>query len=170
MKNQRIIAIVIAILVGTFVFAFLFFASPAAQTAIHNPPTEEHYELLKEEALRVAKTLDKNYLTDETLTANLYFSEDELVVIVESVQAKLTARIPIENYSLSAENNTIKFKAICEFENVEYEKKDLVESVWFYFALSIAMGLLIGYLVCMLLFAVCEWLANWNKSKSKKHN
>ena len=158
MKVYRTIVIVVAVLFGIFYF-FVALFGPAAQIARHDPPTEEHYELLKEEALKVAKTLDRNALTDETLTADFYFNEDELVVTVESIKAKLTAKIPISNRSFSIEDNTIISKGLCKFENAKYEKADLVHPIWVYIVISIFVSPILGFSLYFILFGM------WNLKK-----
>lgn len=153
MKVYRTIVIVIAILASISFFTFGLFA-PCTQVAIHNPPTKEYYDQLKEEAMKVAKKLDRNALTDETLTADFYFNENELVVIVESMQAKLTAKIPMSAASYNIEDDTIIFKGICEFENVKYEGKNLIDPAWYYILLAIFGALFSGIMIYLLLLKV----------------
>lgn len=163
MKVYRIIVIIVAILIGISSLVFLFFA-PKPQAAIHNPTTEEHYDLLKEEAMKVAKTLDRSALTDETLTADFYFNEDKLVVTVTSSKARLTAKIPMSNASYAIEDNIIIYKEVYEFENVKYEKENFLLPVWVYIILIILLSIILGYAVYFFFFKV------WQNLSFKPHN
>ncbi len=163
MKIYRIIVIIVAILIGVSFSVFLFFA-PKVQAAIHNPTTEEDYDLLKEEAMKVAKTLDRSALTDEMLTADFYINEEELVVTVASDKARLTAKIPISNKSFSIEDNTINSKGICEFENVKYEKENFLLPIWLYIMLIISLSIIAGYSVYFFFFKV------WQNFSFKRRN
>lgn len=151
MKVYRIIVIVVAIILGISFTTLLFFG-PATQAAIKEPVTEEYYDMLKENALNVAKTLDKNVLSDETLTADFYFNEDELVVTVSSMKAKLTAKIPISNHSLNVEDGTIISKGTVEFENTEYIEKNELNPAWWYIVMSIFGGAFLSGMVYLLFF------------------
>ena len=131
MKVYRTIVIVIAILASISFFAFGLFA-PCTQVAIHNPPTKEYYDQLKEEAMKVAKKLDRNALTDETLTA----------------------KIPMSTASYNIEDDSIIFKGICEFENVKYEGKNLIDPAWYYILLAIFGALFSGIMIYLLLLKV----------------
>ena len=152
MKVYRTIVIIIAVFIGISFFAFLFF-TPNVQAAIHEPVTEEYYELLKENALEVAKTLDKT-VVDETLTADFYFNEDKLVVTVESVKARLTAKIPCSIHSLDIRNGTIILKGTAEFENVLYEKENFLLPIWLYMMLTSLLGIVIGCAIYFFFFKV----------------
>lgn len=151
MKVYRIIVIIFAIILG-FSFTTLMFFSPATQAAIKEPATEEYYDMLKENALKVAKTLDKNVMTNETLTADFYFSEDELVVTVSSTTAKLIAKIPISNHLLNIEDGTIISKGTVDFENIEYVEKNELQSTWWYIVISIGAGVFVSIVVYILFF------------------
>lgn len=161
MKVYRIIVIVLAIILGIS-FATLGFSSPATQAAIKEPVTEEYYDFLKENALNVAKTLDKNVITDETLTVDFYFSEDELVVTVASMKAELTAKIPISNHSLNVEDGTIISKGTAEFQNIEYVENNKLNSAWWYIVLTISVSAGISYMTYFLFFDI------WFPSKKNK--
>lgn len=151
MKIYRIIVIVLALILGISFSTFLFFFD-TTQTAINDPVTEEYYEFLKANSLKVAKTLDKSVLNDETLTADFYFSQDELIVIVESMKAKITAKIPISNHSLNIEDETIKCQGLAEFENVKYEEENKLQPAWWYILMSIIGGIAVAVLVYLSLF------------------
>lgn len=162
MKVYRIIVIVVAIILGVS-FTTSIFLRPDTQAAINEPVTEEYYDLLKENALNVAKTLNKAVITDETLTADFYFSEDELVVTVESIKAKLTAKIPISNHSFNVENGTIISKGTAEFENIEYVEQNQLNPAWYYIVMSIFGGAFIGGLFYLLFFGA--WFVLNKKTK-----
>ena len=153
MKVYRIIVIVFAVILGLFTVVGLCGAG-AAELAIKEPVTEEYYELLKENALKVAKTLDKAALDNETLTADFYFKEDKLVVTVESIKAKIIANIPISNYSLNAENGTMMLQGTLDFENAKYIEKNLLMPAWFYIFLSVVWGMFVGVVVYIVFFYV----------------
>ena len=157
MKIYRIIAIVLAFILGISFGSFLW-SSPYAQAAIKEPVTEEYYEMLKGNAMNVAKTLDKSALNDETLTANLYFYEDELIVTVESLKAKITAKIPISNHSLNIEDGTIKTQGIAELENVCYEEVNKLQPAWYYIVMTIAGSAGVTVMAYWVLFKM------WRKS------
>lgn len=161
MKVYRIIVIIVAIILGISL-AILGFLSPSTQAAIKEPVTEEYYDFLKENALNVAKTLDKNVITDETLTADFYFSEDELVVTVSSMKANLTAKIPISNHSLNVEDGTIISKGTAEFENIEYVEENKLNSVWWYIVVIIFVSAGTSYMIYFLFFYT------WFPSKKNK--
>lgn len=158
MKVYRIIVIAISLILGISFSAVIYF-SPARQSAINEPVTEEYYEMLKENALNIARTLDKSVLNDETLTGNFYFSPDELVVTVESMKAKLTAKIPILQNTLNIEDSTIKYQGNVEFKNVKYEKESRLMPAWYYMVLAIFGGMFIALMVYLLLFEA------WRPSK-----
>ncbi len=152
MKVYRIIVIIVAVILSISFSVFLFF-TPTVQAAIHEPVTEEYYELLKENALEVAETLDKT-VVDETLTADFYFNGDKLVVTVESVKARLTAKIPVSIHSLDIENGTIILNGTAEFENVLYEKENFLLPIWLYMMLISLLGIVIGYAIYFFFFKV----------------
>lgn len=154
MKIYRNIVIALSIVLGISFIAFLLVYSPMPRLAINESVNEEHYELLKENSLTVAKTLDKTALTDETLTADFYFNEDELVVTVDSIKAKVTAKIPISNYSANIEENNIKIQGTAELENVEYEEENRLFPVGFYFIIATVAGIAVGFMS----FAIFFWI------------
>lgn len=160
MKVYRIIVIVIDIILSIS-FCIFSFLTPSFQTAIKDPVTEEYYKYLKENTLKVAKTLDTSVLNDETLTADFYFNNDEIVVTVKSIKAKVTAKIPISNQLLNFEDNTIKTQGIAEFENVEYEEEKLLKPVWYYILIAI-LGSIMVY-VCIYII-----LGSWIPSPKKQ--
>lgn len=153
MKVYRIIAIVLALILGISYGSYLF-SRPYAQAAINEPVTEEYYEMLKENAMNVAKTLDKSVLNDETLTADFYFGEDVLIVTVESLKAKITAKIPISNHSLNIEDGTIKSQGLAEFENVEYEEVNELLPAWYYIVMSIAGGAYVVFMAYIVFYKI----------------
>ena len=146
MKVARTLVTILALTLG-FYFATYLVSSPAAQTAIKEPVTEEYYEMLKENAMNVARTMDVNAVNDEAITADFYFYKDELVVTVEAFKAKVTAMIPISSYSLDVEEKTINFKGTAEFENVKYIEKNELQPAWWYIMMAIAGGVLLGLIV-----------------------
>ena len=151
MKVYRIVVIVVAIVLSVS-FSAIVFWSGAGLVAVKEPVTEEYYDMLKENALNVAKTLDKNVISDETLTADFYFSKDELVVAVSSMKAKLTAKIPISNHSLNVEDGTIITKGTAEFENIEYIEKNNLQPAWWYIVMHIAFAGFIAFVIYLLFF------------------
>ena len=159
MKIYRIIVRIVATILG-ILFAVQLLITPTAQTAIKDPVTEGYYDKLKVNALNVAKTLNKNVINDETLTADFYFNQNELVVTVSSMKANLIAKIPISNNSLNIEDGTIISKWTVEFENIEYVEETELLPAWRYIAIAIIAGALIAILI-LLLFEM--WFA------SKKH-
>ena len=94
MKVYRTFAAILAIVFGIS-FGIFLITSSEAQTSIKAPVTEEYYEMLKENAMNVAKTLDVNVVGDEEITADVYLNKDELVVTVQSFKAKITAIFPL---------------------------------------------------------------------------
>jgi len=162
MKVYRIIVMVVAIILGVFYTTCMFF-SPLLQASIHEPVTEEYFDMLKENALNVAKTVDKNVITDETLTANFYFSEDELVVTVSSIKATLTAKIPISNHSLNVEDGIIISRGTAEFENIKYVEKNELLPAWLYILIAITSGSAVGILIyCIFFYA---WFSHKKNNK-----
>ena len=152
MKVYRTIVIVISIIVGLSIVIFFFFG-PATQAAIKEPHVnEEYYNMLKENALNLAKTLDKDVITDKTLTSDFYFNQDELVVTVKSYEAKLTATVPILNHSFNVDNGTIISNGILDLKNIEYVEQNLLNPVWYYIFLSIIVGAGIGAFSYFILF------------------
>lgn len=136
MKIYRRIVIAFSIILGIALSTIMYFGS-ATQMAIHDPVTEEYYHYLKENALKVAKALNRSKVSDETLKADFYFDENELVVTVESIKAAVIAKIPITNQVFNIKDETIKSQGIVEFENVKYETENKLESKWFYILLMI---------------------------------
>lgn len=143
----RILALVLGISVGA-----LLCSSPYMQAAIKEPVTQEYYEMMKENAMNVARTLDDNVLNDETLTADFYFSEDELVVTVESFKAKVISKIPISNHAFNIEDGAIAFQGNIEFEKVEYEEENELEPAWWYIVTTIGLSAIVAYAVYKLFF------------------
>ena len=140
MKGDRIIVKVFAlILIISLTMGMLF--SPFIRLAIKEPVTEEYYDFLKENALNVAKTLDTNVVTDAELKANYFFRENEMVITVESMKAKITAKIPISN-SMNNEKGTIIYSGTAEFENVEYIEQRYLYSAWYYIGTAICIALI----------------------------
>ena len=163
MKVYRIIVIVISIVLGISMSAHLYL-HPLTQAAINDPVTEEYYRMLKENALKIAKTLDESVLNDETLTGNFYFSQDELVITVESIKAKLTAKIPIIHYHLlEIDDSTIKSQVNVDWENIQYEEENQLYPVWFYIIAAIFMGLFVAGGLYYALFE--NWFPSQNRNK-----
>lgn len=161
MKIYRRICTVLALIFGISTCTLLFL-SPNMYTAINDPVTEEDYELLKENAINLAKTLDKNVINEEALTADFYFNENELVVTVESMKARITANIPISNYSLNVENGTIKSLGTIELENIKYEEESQLQPVWWYIAMSIGLSTLVAMITYNLFFKI------WSLSQKRQ--
>lgn len=151
MKVYRIIVIAVAIILGLF-FSITILFTPNIQDTIKEPVTEEYYDMLKENIVNVAKTLDKTVVSDETLTADFYFNKDELVVRVSSMKAKITAKIPISNHSLNVEDGTIITKGTAEFENIEYIEKNNLQPAWWYIVMHITFAGFIAFVIYLLFF------------------
>lgn len=152
MKVYRSIVIILAIILGLVSSIWAFF-SPNTQMAINDKVTEEDYDLLKENALKVAKTRDKNVLNDETLTADFYFDENKLVVTVESEKAKIRAEFPITKQVMNIEDGIIQIQETVEFEHVEYAKVNKLLDAWLYIVLAILVGVFVGVAVYFFLYA-----------------
>lgn len=157
MKTYRTIVIVLAIILGICT-TILVLHAPLPQEVLNNPITEKDYEVLKENALIVAKTMNENDLNDETLTASINFYVDELVVTVESIRAKLTAKIPISNHCLNVENGMIQFQGRIEIENVEYIELDQLLPAWLYITIAIFSGVSVAGCVYVFLFTIWNLL------------
>ena len=70
-------------------------------------------------------------------------------------KAKITANIPISNYSLNVEDGIIKFQGTSELENVKYEEENQIQPAWWYIAMSILGGILVAELVYLIFFKAC---------------
>lgn len=151
MKIYRTVVMVVAIILGIS-FCILGLLGPGTQMAINDPVTEEDYELLRTNALEVAKTLDKNALNDKTLTADFYFETEKLVVTVGSSKASVTAKIPVLKQSLQLEDETIVAKGTVEFEKVEFVETSKLQPVWWYIMISITGGLFVTVMVNILCY------------------
>ena len=160
MKTYRIIAIVVSFILGVS-FGICLIFSPNMQMAINDPVTKEDYELLKENALEVAKTLDKDAINDETLTADFYFETEKLVVTVESMKAKVTAKIPVLKQSLNFEDQTIIAKGTVKFEKVEFTENSKLQPVWWYCGMA-SVG---SALVIMAMYALLQAFIPHKKNK-----
>lgn len=163
MKVYRIIVIFVAILLGIFFTTLLFFEGNGI-VSINEPVTERDYEVLKENALNVVKTLDTNVLSDEKLTADFYFNQDELVVTVSSMKAEITAKVPISNYSENVEDGTSISSGTAEIEKIEYVKENKLQPVWWYIVISIAGGVFLSAMVYIFFFEF------WFSSKKRAIN
>ena len=146
MKVYRAFATILAIVFGISIGIF-FISSCAAQTAIKEPVTEEYYEMLKENAMNVAKSLDVNVVDDKEITADFYLNKDELVVTVQSFKAKITAMLPISNSSLNVENGNINFQGKADFESVRYIEKNELHPAWWYIVMTIAGSAFVAMMV-----------------------
>ena len=156
MKIYRCIVIVLGIILG-ITFSTIVYFGHNTQMAIYDPVTEEYYDYLKENALKVAKTLDKSKVSDEILKTEFYFDENQIVVTVESMKATVTAKIPITNQVFNIEDETIKSQGIVEFKNVKYETENKLESKWFYILIIIVV---FGFTAVMTYFILFEaWLS-----------
>ena len=151
MKVYRKIVIVLALVLGLFYCGWLI-SSPTAQTAIRDPVTEEYYEMLEKYAMNVARTLDVEVLTDETVTANFYYSGNVLVVTVESFKAKVIAYIPVSNYEINIEDREFTSHGIAEFEKVEFVKSSDLNPAWWYIVMAIAGGAFVAFAVWAFLY------------------
>ena len=151
MKVYRKFVIVLALVVGLFYCGWLI-SSPTAQTAIRDPVTEEYYEMLEKYAMNVARTLDVEVLTDETVTANYYYSGNVIVVTVESFKAKVIAYIPVSNYEINIENGEFTSYGIAEFEKVEFAKSSDLNPAWWYVVMAIAGGAFLAFAVWAFLY------------------
>lgn len=152
MKVYRIIVIAVAIILGLFVTLTILF-TPNIQATIKEPVTEEYYDMLKENIVNVAKTLDKTVVSDETLTADFYFTQNELVVTVSSFKASLTGRIPISAPLVNVENGKIIFNGIAEYENVEYVVQKELEPIR-YIVLAVLAGIFVSGITYIMLYEV----------------
>jgi len=161
MKIYRIFVIVVAIILGIS-FSILGLFGPATQMAINDTVSQEDYELLKENALEVAKTLDKNALNDKTLKADFNLETEKLVITVESMKAKVTANIPILRKPLQLEDETIIEKGTIEFEKVEFIETSKLKPAWICIVVSIAGGLFFATMVYILFYE------SWSSTKKHK--
>ena len=152
MKIYRCIVIVLGIILG-ITFSTIVYFGHNTQMAIYDPVTEEYYDYLKENSLKVAKTLDKNNVSDEILKADIYFDENELVVTVESIKAAVIAKIPITNQVFNIKDETIKSQGLVEFKNLKYETENKLESKWYYILLMIVV---FGFTAVMTYFIFYE--------------
>ena len=163
MKIYRTIVIVLAIILGVYCTAFLV-SSSTTQAAIKEPVTEEYYNLLKENSLKVAKTLNKSVLSDKTLKADFYFDGEELIVTVESKKAKVTAKIPISNQLLNVEEEILKLQGTVEFENIQYETQNKLEPAWIYIVIAIFAGVFAAVIVYAVFFEAWVQLKKHQKN------
>jgi len=161
MKIYRNIALVVSFILGVSFGIYLFFFSPNVQMAINDPVTKEDYELLKENALEVAKTLDKDALNDKTLTADFNLETEKLVVTVESIKAKVTANIPFLRQQVQLEDETIIVKGTVEFEKVEFVEKSKIQAVWWYGGMSSIATIL----VIVSMYALLQMFIPYKKNK-----
>lgn len=76
------------------------------------------------------------------------------MITVESMKAKLTAKIPISNHSLNVEDVTIKSQGTADFENVEYEEENKLKPTWWHIAMSVGVGPMLAIVVYRLFFDV----------------
>lgn len=161
-KVYRNIVIVFAIILSIS-YGIFSFSSPLLRTAIKDPVTKEDYKYLEEKSVEVAKTLKTSKLNDENLKADFYFNNDELVVTVKSIKAKVTAKFPISNNLSRFEDGTIKTQGTVEFEKVKYQKERVQNPAGYHIMLDILSMMLIGPLVYILLFEI--WFAYPPKKK-----
>lgn len=147
----RAIVTVLAILSGISVGLWLIFM-PAAQTAIKDPVTEEYFEMLQNTAMDVARTLDVEIVTDETLTADFSYKENEIVVTIKSFKATVIAHIPISNNEFNIEEGEVVIHGIAEFEKVEFENAINLQPAWWYMVESIIVGALVAFAVWEIFF------------------
>lgn len=159
MKVYRIVVIAVAIILGLF-FAITILFTPNIQATIKEPVTEEYYDMLKENIVNVAKTLDKTVVSDETLTADFYFTQNELVVTVSSFKASLTGRIPISAPLVNVDNGKIIFNGIAEFENVEYVVQKELQPIR-YIVMAVMGGIFLSGMLYILFYEA--WFAKKTK-------
>lgn len=166
MGRYQKIVIAIAIVLGSFC-TILLLNSRDVQMSFNNPTTEEDYMLMEANAMEVARTLDKNSLSDETLSVDFSFNETELTVEVKSIKAKVIARIPILLKHFNIKNETIEYSANLDFENVEYERENLLYPAFYYLFLSVTCGFIIGFTIWSVLYYFWKDF-NWKDFKEKK--
>lgn len=169
------IKIIMAIIIAYFCFHFAFrLLIPYGWDEITFPVTEEYYNQLEKNALKVAKTLDKNIIEDETLTADWTLNDKELVVTVESIRVKLIAKIPV---SIKVLDKSLNLNETIHLENVEYEKIDkMMNSPWLYIMATIIEGIMMFIVVAVLLLLlgikvidpILLKLMGFNKTKRTK--
>ena len=153
MKTYRRVVIALAI-IASIGYATFLFTSPVVMAVINNPDTMEQHELLKENAEKVAETLDVSVVSDENLFADFYFRENKLVVTVSSEVAQLTSKMPISLQALNIEDGMVEFYGKIDYENAEYEENALVEPLWWYFIMIFAMAGLVGVGLYLCLYKV----------------
>jgi len=151
MKAYRTFVIVLALFLGIS-FGLWLISFPTAQAAIKDPVTEEYYEMLEKYAMDVARTLDAEVLTDETVTADFYYSGNVLVVTVESFKAKVIAHIPVSNYELNIEDGEFTSHGIAEFAKVEFAKASDIQPSWWYIIMAIGMSIFVAFAVWTLFY------------------
>ena len=151
MGRYQKIVIAIAIVLGCFC-TVLMLNSSAVQMSLNNPTTEEDYVLLEENAMEVARTLDRNVLSDETLSVDFSFNETRLIVEVKSIKAKIIAKIPVLQKQFSIKDEVIEYSANLDFENVEYERENLLYPAIYYLYLSVTYGFVLGFMIWSVLY------------------
>lgn len=153
MKPYKIFAIVLAAVFGILSAVWMLFL-PEPQAAFKEPVTEEYYEILQKNAMEVAKTLNVDVLTDESLTAEFYYNDKELVVTVKSFKATVIAHLPLSGYDISIEDEELTFYGTVDFEKIDFEKSNELEPVWYYILLAIMVGCLIALVTYVIVYQI----------------
>lgn len=151
------IVIIIAIILGIFSTIFVL-SSDVAQMAFNNPTTEEDYVFLEETAIKLIKNHSGNILTGKEFS----FGEGELTISANSEKASVDAIIPIVSQELDVKGEAIEYSAMLDFENVKYERENLLRPAYSYILLSIVEGLLSATLV------YCTFYLFWHKNRIDK--
>ena len=165
MKIYRNIVIIVSIAVGFLFSMWLFNVADFMECASNYPVTEEHYDMLKENAIKVAKTLDNNAIEGEGISATHKIDNDMISVQVNSKIATVKAKIPISIQLEKGEN--IKINSEIKYEDVKWEKTSNIYPKWFYILLLLFMSLVIAWAIYMIFYLNVKFLISKFSKKLK---
>lgn len=138
MEIYRRITVVIACIVAIICMVCLWNIEDITGQAKLYPISEEVFSNLEQKALNVAKTFDVNQ-------SKIEYTNNELIVVVDSDNAKVKAKIPVSIELQGIEEDNLNLSATLNYNETTYERTSEVKPLWQWVLLYSAMTALLAF-------------------------
>lgn len=153
LNKYQWVVLIISIIVGIAGTIFINCISPVVKEAFTNPEiSQKEYDVLKEYAIEISKTLDTEIIEDEKLyDKNVELKDDAVEIKLDSYRCGIEATFPLKQKEIKVDNGVVQYEATIDYDNVSYIEHKNFESAIYYILMDISMAGCIALFVCFLL-------------------
>lgn len=160
-KKYRLLIGLFAVIISIAVCAALICMDPNFKAGFFNRPTEEDYNRLISYANTYAKTLDRNFIGDDSveITTTQYTDEGIIIITVNEVKCKVSAAYPLV---VNSEKEG-EFVTRINYQNGVYIQSSNLKTIDYYI-----FGVLIGLIVyAAIVYLLITLLILWRVNKKE---